>query len=35
MKNSGKTLSWDLPGPIIDKHSGGVGDTVSLILAPS
>jgi len=35
MKNSGKTLSWDLPGPIIDKHStGGVGDTVSLILAP-
>ena len=35
MKNSGKTLSWDLPGPIIDKHStGGVGDTVSLILDP-
>ena len=35
MKNSGKTLSWDLPGPIIDKHStGGVGDTVSLVLAP-
>ena len=35
MKNSGKTLSWNLPGPIIDKHStGGVGDTVSLILAP-
>ena len=35
MKNSGKTLSWDLPGPVIDKHStGGVGDTVSLILAP-
>ena len=35
MKNSGKTLSWHLPGPIIDKHStGGVGDTVSLILAP-
>ena len=35
MKNSGKTLSWDFPGPIIDKHStGGVGDTVSFILAP-
>jgi thymidine phosphorylase len=35
---SGKTLDWndlDLPGPIIDKHSsGGVGDKVSLMLAP-
>lgn len=33
MKNSGNTLSWDLPGPIVDKHStGGVGDVVSLML---
>jgi thymidine phosphorylase len=35
---SGRTLDWtdaDLPGPIIDKHSsGGVGDKVSLMLAP-
>jgi thymidine phosphorylase len=35
---SGVTLDWndlDLPGPIIDKHSsGGVGDKVSLMLAP-
>ncbi len=35
MKDSGKTLSWKLPGPIVDKHStGGVGDSVSLLLAP-
>ena len=38
MKNSGVTLDWreaDLPGPIVDKHStGGVGDNVSLMLAP-
>ena len=38
MQDSGKTLQWsqlDLPGPIVDKHSsGGVGDKVSLMLAP-
>lgn len=37
MKNSGTVLDWrDLPGPVLDKHStGGVGDTVSLMLAPA
>jgi thymidine phosphorylase len=35
MMRSGTVLSWDLPGPVLDKHStGGVGDTVSLMLAP-
>ncbi len=38
MRNSGSVLDWsglDLPGPIIDKHStGGIGDKVSLMLAP-
>jgi thymidine phosphorylase len=35
MRDSGKVLSWDLPGKVVDKHStGGVGDAVSLILAP-
>jgi thymidine phosphorylase len=38
MTNSGRTLEWKslgLPGPAIDKHSsGGVGDKVSLMLAP-
>ena len=35
MTRSGRVLSWDLPGPALDKHStGGVGDTVSLALAP-
>jgi thymidine phosphorylase len=38
MARSGATLDWsaaDLGGPVLDKHStGGVGDTVSLVLAP-
>ncbi|MCB5198656.1 thymidine phosphorylase [Loktanella sp. TSTF-M6] len=35
MRDSGRTLDWDLPGAVVDKHStGGVGDCVSLILAP-
>ncbi|MDJ1006860.1 MAG: thymidine phosphorylase [Paracoccaceae bacterium] len=35
MRDSGDTMEWDLPGPAIDKHStGGIGDTVSLLLAP-
>jgi thymidine phosphorylase len=34
MAESGRVLSWDLPGPVLDKHStGGIGDTVSLPLA--
>lgn len=36
MMNSGEVLKWDLPGPVLDKHStGGVGDTVSLALGPA
>jgi thymidine phosphorylase len=38
MTRSGTVLDWsdlDLPGPVLDKHStGGVGDKVSLMLAP-
>ena len=35
MRDSGEVLQWDLPGKVIDKHStGGVGDAVSLLLAP-
>jgi len=35
MRDSGDVLQWDLPGPVVDKHStGGVGDNVSLMLAP-
>jgi thymidine phosphorylase len=36
MAESGGRLAWaDLDGPVLDKHSsGGVGDKVSLILAP-
>lgn len=36
MRDSGDVLGWDLNGPIVDKHStGGLGDCVSLILAPA
>lgn len=36
MRDSGDVLAWDLDGPVLDKHStGGVGDCVSLILAPA
>ncbi len=38
MTRSGSSLDWrdaNLAGPILDKHStGGVGDNVSLMLAP-
>jgi thymidine phosphorylase len=38
MAQSGTVLDWShaqLPGPVLDKHStGGVGDKVSLLLAP-
>lgn len=35
MRDSGHVLHWDLPGPVVDKHStGGIGDAVSLVLAP-
>lgn len=36
MRDSGDVLKWDMPGPVVDKHStGGVGDMVSLPLAPA
>ncbi len=36
MRDSGDVLKWKLDGPVMDKHStGGVGDCVSLILAPA
>lgn len=37
MRDSGSVLSWDgFDGPVVDKHStGGIGDTVSLVLAPA
>ncbi|OHV80558.1 thymidine phosphorylase [Ensifer sp. LCM 4579] len=36
MRDSGETLDWgELSRPVVDKHStGGVGDNVSLMLAP-
>jgi thymidine phosphorylase len=35
MARSGAMLSWDVDGPVLDKHSsGGVGDLVSLVLGP-
>jgi thymidine phosphorylase len=35
MRDSGTVLQWDLPGPVVDKHSsGGIGDNISLYLAP-
>jgi thymidine phosphorylase len=37
MRDSGDVLAWpDAPCPVVDKHStGGVGDSISLILAPA
>ncbi len=37
MRDSGAVLDWsDLDGPVLDKHStGGIGDNVSLMLAPA
>jgi thymidine phosphorylase len=35
MTRSGEVLTWDVDRPVLDKHStGGVGDKVSLLLAP-
>jgi thymidine phosphorylase len=36
MRDSGRVLDWQVGGPVIDKHStGGIGDCVSLLLAPA
>jgi thymidine phosphorylase len=36
MRDSGRVLTWpEATGPVLDKHStGGVGDKISLMLAP-
>lgn len=36
MRDSGQVLDWNMPGPVVDKHStGGIGDSTSLLLAPA
>ncbi len=36
MRDSGRVLNWNSDKPVLDKHStGGVGDCVSLVLAPA
>ena len=35
MRDTGNVKKWKVSGPVIDKHStGGIGDNVSLVLAP-